>query len=180
MTAATSCPCPRARAAIFWCAAAVVPRTEVREDVEAALRAKKSNRAKKKTNILDAASAKTILTESKPKDFPSPLRQKLSSVQVVERHKVQGEATTTETCPKCSRTEVRFSTAQTRGADEGSTVFFHCDCGYRYVYCRTWDGRRSGGNSNNWQMVAQQLSWHAYSTSVDLSSCCNSSLSLCP
>ncbi|EPE06035.1 transcription factor s-ii [Ophiostoma piceae UAMH 11346] len=80
----------------------------------------------------DAASAKTILTESKPKDFPSPLRQKLSSVQVVERHKVQGEATTTETCPKCARTEVRFSTAQTRGADEGSTVFFHCDCGYRW------------------------------------------------
>ncbi|CAK7566537.1 MAG: DNA-directed RNA polymerase I core subunit rpa12 [Sporothrix epigloea] len=80
----------------------------------------------------DAASTKTIVTESKPTDFPSPLRQKLSSVQVVEKHKVNGEATTNETCPKCGRTEVRFTTAQIRGADEGSTVFFRCDCGFRW------------------------------------------------
>jgi DNA-directed RNA polymerase subunit M/transcription elongation factor TFIIS len=76
---------------------------------------------------------KTIVTESKPSDFPSVLRQKLSTVQTVERHKIQTEAFTKETCDKCGRTEVRFSSVQLRGADEGSTNFYTCDCGHKYV-----------------------------------------------
>lgn len=43
------------------------------------------------------------------------------------------EARTDQTCPKCGRLEVRFSAVQLRSADEGSTIFFTCDCGYKYV-----------------------------------------------
>lgn len=75
---------------------------------------------------------KEIVTQTKPSDFPSLLRQKLSTVQTVERHKIQTEATTSETCEKCGRTEVRFSAVQLRGADEGSTIFFTCDCGHKW------------------------------------------------
>jgi DNA-directed RNA polymerase I subunit RPA12 len=85
---------------------------------------------------LDSKS-QTIVTESKPSDFPSLLRQKLSTVQTVERHKIQTEAFTKETCEKCGRTEVRFSSVQLRGADEGSTNFFTCDCGHKYVEAKT-------------------------------------------
>ncbi|TPX15014.1 uncharacterized protein E0L32_004844 [Thyridium curvatum] len=80
----------------------------------------------------DNAASQTIITQTKPSDFPSPLRTQLSSVQVVERHKIQTEATTNVTCPKCGRTEVRFSAVQLRSADEGTTVFFNCDCGFRW------------------------------------------------
>lgn len=75
----------------------------------------------------------TIITKSKPSDFPSYLRQKLSSVQTIKRHEVNTEATTNQICPKCGRTEVRFSAVQLRSADEGSTIFYNCDCGFKYV-----------------------------------------------
>lgn len=78
----------------------------------------------------DSAS-NTIVTHSKPSDFPSFLRQKLSTTQTIKRHEVNTEATTTQTCPKCARTEVRFSAVQLRSADEGSTIFYTCDCGYK-------------------------------------------------
>lgn len=74
----------------------------------------------------------TIVTHSKPSDFPSFLRQKLSTTQTIKRHEVNTEATTTQTCPKCARTEVRFSAVQLRSADEGSTIFYTCDCGYKW------------------------------------------------
>ncbi|KAI1433733.1 transcription factor S-II-domain-containing protein [Xylaria sp. CBS 124048] len=79
----------------------------------------------------DTAS-KTIVTKSKPSDFPSLLRQKLSIVQSVERHKISTEAVTNATCDKCGRTEVRFSEVQMRSADEGSTIFYRCDCGHKW------------------------------------------------
>lgn len=85
---------------------------------------------------------KEIVTQTKPSDFPSLLRQKLSTVQTVERHKIQTEATTSETCEKCGRTEVRFSAVQLRGADEGSTIFFTCDCGHKYVVLPSAPGTR--------------------------------------
>lgn len=84
------------------------------------------------TIMLDSTSSTTV-TKSKPSDFPSFLRQKLSSVQTVQRHEVNTEARTNQTCPKCGRLEVRFSAVQLRSADEGSTIFFTCDCGYKYV-----------------------------------------------
>ncbi|KLU91832.1 hypothetical protein MAPG_10781 [Magnaporthiopsis poae ATCC 64411] len=38
-----------------------------------------------------------------------------------------------EDCPFCDATEVRYTTLQTRGADEGSTVFYFCPkCERRY------------------------------------------------
>lgn len=61
------------------------------------------------------------------------LRQKLSIVQSVERHKIQTEAVVNETCEKCGRTEVKYSAVQLRSADEGSTIFYTCDCGHKYV-----------------------------------------------
>ncbi|KAK7444161.1 transcription factor S-II [Colletotrichum acutatum] len=78
--------------------------------------------------------AKTITTQTKPSDFPSQLRQKLqSNVQTVDRNNVNTEATIRETCPKCGAEEVRFTAVQLRSADEGSTIFFTCECGFKYA-----------------------------------------------
>jgi DNA-directed RNA polymerase I subunit RPA12 len=74
--------------------------------------------------------AKIIVTQSKPSDFPSFLRQKLqSSVQAVERHTLNTESTVRERCPNCGREEVKYTTVQLRSADEGSTVIYNCECG---------------------------------------------------
>ncbi|KAK1674202.1 transcription factor S-II [Colletotrichum godetiae] len=79
--------------------------------------------------------AKTIKTQTKPSDFPSHLRQKLqSNVQAVDRANVNTEATIRETCPKCGAEEVRFTAVQLRSADEGSTVFFTCQCGFKWSH----------------------------------------------
>ncbi|KAL2208741.1 hypothetical protein CC79DRAFT_1366949 [Sarocladium strictum] len=77
--------------------------------------------------------SKTIVTETKPSDFPSQLRQKLqSSVQSVERHNIQTDAIAQERCPKCGREEVRYTSVQMRGADEGSTNIYNCECGHSW------------------------------------------------
>ena len=77
--------------------------------------------------------AQTVVSQSKPADFPSLLRQKLhSSIQTIEKHKIETKALTNEKCPKCGRDEVRYNTLQLRSADEGTTVFYYCDCGYTY------------------------------------------------
>ncbi|KAH8123133.1 hypothetical protein ACSS6W_000903 [Trichoderma asperelloides] len=77
--------------------------------------------------------AKVIVTESKPSDFPSFLRQKLqSSVQAVERHTLNTESSVRERCPNCGREEVKYTTVQLRSADEGSTVIYNCECGYSW------------------------------------------------
>lgn len=77
--------------------------------------------------------SKTVTTKSKPSDFPSLLRQQLSTVQTVERHKVQTEALSNVPCEKCGETHVRYSAVQLRGADEGSTIFYTCgDCGHKW------------------------------------------------
>lgn len=34
-------------------------------------------------------------------------------------------------CPSCNSDEMMYSTAQLRSADEGQTVFYSCECGYR-------------------------------------------------
>ncbi|KAK7420041.1 DNA-directed RNA polymerase I core subunit rpa12 [Neonectria magnoliae] len=75
--------------------------------------------------------SKSIITQTKPSDFPSFLRQKLqSSVQAVEKHKIQTQSTIIQTCPNCGQEEVKYSNVQLRGADEGSTVIYNCDCGH--------------------------------------------------
>jgi len=41
-----------------------------------------------------------------------------------------------QTCEKCGREKVRFYTQQLRSADEGSTVFYECACGYKYAFAQ--------------------------------------------
>ncbi|RGP67392.1 DNA-directed rna polymerase i subunit rpa12 [Fusarium longipes] len=77
--------------------------------------------------------SKVTVTQTKPSDFPSFLRQKLqSSVQAVEKHNLQTDSTVKETCPKCGAEEVKYTTVQLRSADEGSTVIYNCDCGHSW------------------------------------------------
>ncbi|RDW69433.1 hypothetical protein BP6252_08453 [Coleophoma cylindrospora] len=79
----------------------------------------------------DTAS-KTILTKTKPSSFPSLLRQKRSAIQQVDESDRQNQdAVAQETCTQCGRKEVRFYTLQLRSADEGSTVFYTCECGFK-------------------------------------------------
>lgn len=78
-----------------------------------------------------------MTTRTKPSDFPSALRQKLSIVQTVERHQIQTERVDANTeCPKCGKVGIRYSEVQQRSADEGSTIIYNCDCGERCVGTR--------------------------------------------
>ena len=79
---------------------------------------------------LDVGTNKTTAV-TKPTDFPSMLRQKLhTSIQEVEKHKIDTMAKADERCPKCGAEEVRYTTLQLRSADEGSTILYYCDCGH--------------------------------------------------
>lgn len=82
--------------------------------------------------LIDAIS-KTIVSESKPSDFPSALRAKRSAVQTLTAEDKKTEALTQHTCARCGRKEMYFTTVQLRSADEGSTVFLTCVCGYKYA-----------------------------------------------
>jgi DNA-directed RNA polymerase I subunit RPA12 len=82
------------------------------------------------TRILDTSS-KTVVTRTKESAFPSELRLKRSKVQTIERNDRMNEATIQETCPVCGRKEMRYYTIQLRSADEGTTVFYNCECGYK-------------------------------------------------
>ncbi|KAL1986339.1 hypothetical protein VTN96DRAFT_6571 [Rasamsonia emersonii] len=73
----------------------------------------------------------TIISESKPNAFPSALRSKRSAVQTLTAEDKKTEAIAQHTCAKCGRKEMFFTTAQLRSADEGSTVFYRCVCGYK-------------------------------------------------
>ncbi|TVY32937.1 DNA-directed RNA polymerase I subunit [Lachnellula subtilissima] len=79
----------------------------------------------------DTAS-KTITTTTKAASFPSLLRQKRSAVQTVERSDMENSVKIAMTCEMCGRKEVKYTSAQLRGADEGSTIFYQCDCGHRW------------------------------------------------
>lgn len=77
-------------------------------------------------------STKTIVTKSKATAFPSTLRDKRSDVQTVSEEDMQTDATIKQNCENCGRDEVRYYTQQLRGADEGSTVFYTCQCGHKW------------------------------------------------
>ncbi|KAL5358412.1 hypothetical protein BJX96DRAFT_173415 [Aspergillus floccosus] len=77
---------------------------------------------------------KTIISESKPSSFPSALRAKRSAVQTLTAADRRTEALTQHTCAKCGRKEMYFTTVQLRSADEGSTVFYTCVCGYKEAF----------------------------------------------
>jgi DNA-directed RNA polymerase I subunit RPA12 len=80
--------------------------------------------------ILDT-SIKTVVTKTKESAFPSELRLKRSKIQTIERSDRMNEATIQQTCPECGRKEMRYYTVQLRSADEGTTVFYNCECGYK-------------------------------------------------
>ena len=76
-------------------------------------------------------SSKTVVSRSKPSAFPSVLRQKNSAVQQLEADDLNTEAIIQKECPICKRQEMFYHTKQLRSADEGSTVFYRCECGYQ-------------------------------------------------
>lgn len=78
-------------------------------------------------------SSKTVVTVSKPTAFPSALRAKRSEVQTISEDDVNTTSVIAQRCEQCGREEVRYYTQQLRSADEGSTVFYECDCGHKYV-----------------------------------------------
>jgi len=80
----------------------------------------------------DTAST-TNITKTKAADFPSLLRAKRSLVQTVERSDLQNTSVAQVTCIECGRKEVFFKEMQLRGADEGSTIFYTCECGNKYM-----------------------------------------------
>ncbi|TIA00545.1 hypothetical protein D6C83_09032 [Aureobasidium pullulans] len=76
------------------------------------------------------ASQKTV---SKPTAFPSRLRDKRSNVQILTAEDRDTWATTSKACPKCDHDKLKFRDVQTRGADEGSTIFYKCPaCGHGF------------------------------------------------
>lgn len=83
--------------------------------------------------LLSDTSSRTTTSMSKPTAFPSSLRQRLrSDVQTIsDEERRNNDAVTQQSCEKCGRDEVRFYTQQLRGADEGSTVFYRCECGHK-------------------------------------------------
>lgn len=76
-------------------------------------------------------SSKVITSKSKPSAFPSALRSKHSEVQSFNAEDLQVEAVIAKDCPDCGRCEMFYHTKQLRSADEGSTVFYRCECGYK-------------------------------------------------
>jgi DNA-directed RNA polymerase I subunit RPA12 len=80
--------------------------------------------------LVDTAS-KTSITKTNPANFPSILRQQRSVIQKVERSDMENTAKIQVTCQECGRPEVKFTQVQLRSADEGSTIFYTCDCGHK-------------------------------------------------
>jgi DNA-directed RNA polymerase I subunit RPA12 len=78
-------------------------------------------------------SSKVITSRSKPSAFPSALRAKHSEVQAVNAEDLQVEAVISRECPECRRPEMFYHTKQLRSADEGTTVFYRCECGFKDV-----------------------------------------------
>lgn len=76
-------------------------------------------------------SAKTVTSRSKPNAFPSVLRSKHSTVQSLNAEDLETEAVIAKDCPNCHSKEMFYHTKQLRSADEGTTVFYRCVCGYR-------------------------------------------------
>ena len=76
-------------------------------------------------------SSKTIITRSKPNAFPSLLRSKRSTIKTLSADDAPQDSLIDQTCPGCNAPQMRHYTMQLRSADEGTTVFFHCKCGYK-------------------------------------------------
>ncbi|KDQ17520.1 hypothetical protein BOTBODRAFT_53117 [Botryobasidium botryosum FD-172 SS1] len=66
-----------------------------------------------------------VTTRSHPDAFPSALRQKRTT-QTKAHASVDIGTKSQEACPKCGHPESFYFEKQTRGADEGSTIFYTC------------------------------------------------------
>ncbi|KAK2746049.1 DNA-directed RNA polymerase I core subunit rpa12 [Myotisia sp. PD_48] len=75
--------------------------------------------------------SKTIVSESKANAFPSALLSKRSAVRTLTAEEQRTDVAIKQTCSACGNPEMRFYTQQLRSADEGTTVFFSCECGYK-------------------------------------------------
>lgn len=85
------------------------------------------------TDLFADTIPQTTVSESKPSAFPSSLRAKQSEVQTLSADDRKTEAVIEKTCPDCARKEMFYTTVQLRSADEGSTVFYRCVCGFKYA-----------------------------------------------
>ncbi|KJZ76681.1 hypothetical protein HIM_04017 [Hirsutella minnesotensis 3608] len=66
------------------------------------------------------------VTVSSTDKFPSDLRKKRTITAPTQVASTDTWSTTDMTCPSCQASEVRYTTLQLRGADEGSTMFYFC------------------------------------------------------
>ncbi|RKF71973.1 DNA-directed RNA polymerase I subunit RPA12 [Golovinomyces cichoracearum] len=72
-------------------------------------------------------------TTSKTNNFPSLLREKLTSkTQQLTSKDFENTRVIERECPECQAKVMTWSEAQMRSADEGSTIFYRCVCGYRF------------------------------------------------
>jgi DNA-directed RNA polymerase I subunit RPA12 len=67
-------------------------------------------------------------TISRSTDYPSALQRKRDRFTTlpISQEIASAQQTTNEECPQCHNPEMQFREAQTRGADEGSTIFYTC------------------------------------------------------
>jgi DNA-directed RNA polymerase subunit M/transcription elongation factor TFIIS len=109
---------------------------------------------------LSDTASKTITSEFKPTAFPFSLRSKRSAVQTLVTEDRRVKVIIQETCPECGRPEMRYYTLQLRSADEGSTVFYSCECGYKYVLYFPRCPFRNNEQANLFEIlgIIQQLS----------------------
>lgn len=63
---------------------------------------------------------------------PMHVRNIIQKDMSIEIRDVKG-AKIKHQCPACNREEMMYSTAQLRSADEGQTVFYSCECGYKHT-----------------------------------------------
>ncbi|SZE99952.1 unnamed protein product [Blumeria hordei] len=72
----------------------------------------------------------TTLTTTQ--NFPSRLREILTSqTQELTAKDFESTRIIERECPECQAKVMTWSEAQLRSADEGSTIFYRCVCGYR-------------------------------------------------
>ncbi|WUR03962.1 DNA-directed RNA polymerase I subunit RPA12 [Vairimorpha necatrix] len=58
------------------------------------------------------------------------MQKTLEKEEQIEINEVKG-AKIKYQCPNCNAEEMMYNTAQLRSADEGQTVFYSCECGYK-------------------------------------------------
>jgi DNA-directed RNA polymerase I subunit RPA12 len=72
-------------------------------------------------------------SQSRPDAFPSTLHRRLRTLTQEVPEDIEVGTKVQQDCPNCSNDEMVYTGKQLRGADEGTTIFYHCTkCQYRY------------------------------------------------